>query len=271
MSGAAAGVSIGINVSPTPTNHGQQQSPEKALSPSKITTWLDCQARFFFSDVVGLKEPPSEKLALHRAITSTITAAICVPLDERADMAEDARTYALGQLRKELEPVEDRNEATETLQAQALLMTDAILPFVAQLQPGHVRHTLTGEIAGVPLHGVVDFEGLGGELIQFSVKPKRPSTLPGDKRRQLAIYATLAQSHTAKLCTITNTKTPQVVVKELDNVRDERAHLEQLLPVIQQQIGARLYTPNRGSMLCSKRNCAFARECEHEFGGHVAD
>jgi hypothetical protein len=31
------------------------------------------------------------------------------------------------------------------------------------------------------------------------------------------------------------------------------------------------YYPNRGSVLCSRRNCAFWRDCEREYGGTVAE
>jgi hypothetical protein len=40
-----------------------------------------------------------------------------------------------------------------------------------------------------------------------------------------------------------------------------------LYPLVQEGIRNGLYFPNRQSTLCSRRNCAFWRQCEREFGG----
>jgi hypothetical protein len=43
-----------------------------------------------------------------------------------------------------------------------------------------------------------------------------------------------------------------------------------LYPLVQDGIRSGLYFPNRRSMLCSRRNCAFWQQCEGEFGGQVS-
>jgi hypothetical protein len=44
---------------------------------------------------------------------------------------------------------------------------------------------------------------------------------------------------------------------------------EKLYPLVREAMREGLYLPNRSSKLCSYRHCAFAAECEFEFGGRV--
>ena len=44
---------------------------------------------------------------------------------------------------------------------------------------------------------------------------------------------------------------------------------ETMYPAVQQAIRDGRYLPNRNSPLCSRKNCAFWRECESEWGGEV--
>jgi hypothetical protein len=52
--------------------------------------------------------------------------------------------------------------------------------------------------------------------------------------------------------------------------RDLRA-TEVLYPLVQLGMRSGLYFPRRQSLLCSRRHCAFWRECEREYGGTIAE
>jgi hypothetical protein len=53
--------------------------------------------------------------------------------------------------------------------------------------------------------------------------------------------------------------------------RSPRGATEVLYPLVRDGIASGLYFPNRQSLTCSRRNCAFWRQCEPEFGGSVAE
>ena len=57
-----------------------------------------------------------------------------------------------------------------------------------------------------------------------------------------------------------------------DKRREEDVrHTETLYPMVRDAIQQGIYLPNRGSLLCSRRHCAFWRACEREFGGKVRE
>ena len=67
-----------------------------------------------------------------------------------------------------------------------------------------------------------------------------------------------------------------VKTKSVQIVRQSRQLSEQdyqatctLYPLAHDAMQTGPYMPNRLSMYCSRRHCAFWRQCEREFGGHV--
>jgi hypothetical protein len=52
---------------------------------------------------------------------------------------------------------------------------------------------------------------------------------------------------------------------------EERRYAERLYPMVQEAMRDGIYPPRRASPLCSRRYCGYWRECEREFGGHVAE
>ncbi len=47
--------------------------------------------------------------------------------------------------------------------------------------------------------------------------------------------------------------------------------MRSIYPLVQEGMQSGLYFPNRQSLLCSRRQCAFWRECQREFGGSVRE
>jgi hypothetical protein len=74
-----------------------------------------------------------------------------------------------------------------------------------------------------------------------------------------------------RLDTITKTKAVQLVQQSCDIGPDERRYAETLYPMVQEAMRDGIYTPRRGSPLCSRGYCGYWRECELEFGGRVAE
>jgi hypothetical protein len=74
-----------------------------------------------------------------------------------------------------------------------------------------------------------------------------------------------------RLDTVTKTKTVQLIQQNFKVEPDQRRLVESVFPMVQDAIRDGVYLPHRGSTLCSRRYSGYWRECEHEFGGRVAD
>jgi hypothetical protein len=72
-----------------------------------------------------------------------------------------------------------------------------------------------------------------------------------------------------RLDTLTKTKTVELVQQSCEIGPEERRYAETLHPMVQEAMRDGIYTPRRGSHLCSRRYCGYWRECEREFGGRV--
>jgi len=52
---------------------------------------------------------------------------------------------------------------------------------------------------------------------------------------------------------------------------EDRRFADALCPMVQESIRDGIYPPHRSRPMCSRRYCGYWLECEHEFGGRVAD
>jgi len=111
---------------------------------------------------------------------------------------------------------------------------------------------------------------VSGAIIDIKTAKKNPVGVRFGHRMQVATYRQLAPgaSGVGKVDTLVKTKTVQLVEQTFDvNEADVRA-TQVLYPLAQEAMRAGLYTPNRNSFLCSRKNCAFWAGCE-EYGGAV--
>jgi CRISPR/Cas system-associated exonuclease Cas4 (RecB family) len=149
-------------------------------------------------------------------------------------------------------------------------MLDLWLNQVApEISPAAVEVTLCGAIAGVEVHAIADVITTDGTVIDFKTASKKPAAIGADHAFQLTTYALLSHSTRARLVTITKTATPAVHQHtHLIEPADIR-YAESVYPLVSQAMQEGLYLPRRTSNLCSRKHCAFWRQCEHEFGGEV--
>jgi CRISPR/Cas system-associated exonuclease Cas4 (RecB family) len=122
----------------------------------------------------------------------------------------------------------------------------------------------------------------GGMLVDLKTASKKPAGISSSHALQLTTYAMLADQaaakvdppkrHTAaRLYTITKTKTPAVVQQTVEITEDDRRYAEFVYAHAQQQMRDGVITPRRSSNLCSKKHCAYWRECVAEYGGSVRE
>ena len=73
----------------------------------------------------------------------------------------------------------------------------------------------------------------------------------------------------ARLYTITKTKTPAVVQQTVEITAEDRAYAEYIYPAVQDGMRCGEVLPRRSSNLCSRKHCAYWRECQADYGGYV--
>ena len=90
---------------------------------------------------------------------------------------------------------------------------------------------------------------------------------------QLATYRQLLPATDAcvHIDNLIKTKTVQVVRQTLELTPEDLQITVVLYPLVREAMQTNTFLPNRLSLSCSRRHCAFWRQCEREFGGYVRD
>ena len=248
----------------------------EVLSPSQVNTFLTCPAKWYFRYLVGLNEPATGSLALGSAFHATLAANFRHKISAKQDAAVDemqalfAEEFALAMKEAELRDDEDADELES-------IGTTLIAVYLAEaspsIQPAAVELEVEGVIGGVRARGFLDLLDTEGRIIDCKTASRRPNGVSAEYGLQLATYVMIAPgaSGMCRLDTITKTKTAQLIQQNFKVGPDQRRLVESVFPMVQDAIRDGVYLPHRGSTLCSRRYCGYWRECEHEFGGRVAD
>jgi hypothetical protein len=77
------------------------------------------------------------------------------------------------------------------------------------------------------------------------------------------------QHNATRLYTITKTKTPAVVQQTVEITAEDRAYAEYIYPAVQEAARRGEVLPRRSSNLCSRKHCAYWRQCQADYGGEV--
>jgi len=248
----------------------------EVLSPSQATTYLACSAKWYFRYLVGLTEPTTGALALGKAFHGTLAQNFRQKMSTGRDMENGELSEAFTHewsLAIADAALRDDEDATE-LALTGKILVDAYLSKVARsVKPKAIEQTVQGEIAGVRVRGIVDLLDVDGCVFDFKTSSKRPNGISAEHCLQLTTYAMITPeaSGQCRLDTVTKTKTVNVVQQSYQISPDDRRFAETLYPMVQESIQDGIYLPHRSSPLCSRRYCGYWRECEREFGGHVAE
>jgi hypothetical protein len=222
----------------------------QVLSPSQVRAFVDCSARWWFKYGLELPEPKNSSLALGWAVF-------------RDEWLEHIR-----------ETVFAPEETPSAIAAMGERLLAKYMEEVApRIKPAVVECDVEGEIGGVRVRGRVDLVDRSGRIIDVKASARRPRAVAPDYAFQLATYAQIypKASGEARLDTLVRTQFVQVVPLAYRIAEHDLRATRVLYPLVQDGMRSGLYWPNRHSMLCSRRQCAFWRACEREFGGTVKD
>jgi hypothetical protein len=141
------------------------------------------------------------------------------------------------------------------------------------IEPAAVELDVAGEVGGVRVQGRVDLLDVEGRIIDVKTAARRPCGIPSAYAFQLAAYAQIkpGASGQAQLDTLVKTKTVQLIRDSYCVGEADQLATQVLYPLVQCGIRSGLYFPNRQCIACSRRHCAFWKQCEGDFGGMVKE
>jgi hypothetical protein len=244
------------------------------LSPTQVRTFLNCSARWWFKYGLSIPEKKTSGLALGTAVHRAIE----VNFREKLDSKEDLDTLGVVALFREAwheqaqqtEFRADEDPATIGKLGEQLVAKymDEAAPWI---QPAAVELDVAGEIGGVPVRGRVDLIDEEGCIVDVKTAARKPSGIAPGYAFQLATYRqiTPCASGEVRLDTLVKTKTVQLVQQAYTVGAQDIGAVEVMYPLVRDGIAGGLYFPNRQSFSCSRRNCAYWRDCEREFGGTI--
>lgn len=246
------------------------------LSPTQVRCFMDCHARWWFKYNLKEPDPPNGNLALGRAVHWALTQNFLQKVETYEDLplsgvlALFRESWAQERDQAEFRDDEEPSElglAGEGLVAKYL---DEIAPVI---EPAAVELHVEGEIGGVRVQGFIDILDVEGRIIDIKTAKATPSRIEPMNRFQIATYSQLAPASSGKgrIDNLVKTKTPKVVLQSFEVTPEDLRATQTLYLRAGQAMRTEHYIPNRLSMFCSRRHCAYWRICECEWGGEVPE
>jgi RecB family exonuclease len=248
----------------------------EVLSPSQVSLFLNCPAKWMFRYLLDLKDPGTAATATGKAFHETIAHNFRQKQETACDLPLSECLEFFGSvLGRELEQIKLRKD--EHPMGLLELGTTMVSKYLAEaaplIQPAAVESRVSGIIGGVRVSGYVDLLDAEGRLIDSKSAIKPIKGIEHDHRLQLTSYAMITPAATGacRLDTVTKGKTVALVQKSFCVCERDRQYAEIVYPMVQDSIREGIFLPRRGGSLCSKRHCGYWRICEREYGGSVRD
>jgi RecB family exonuclease len=246
------------------------------LSPTQVRCFMDCHARWWFKYNLRQPDPPNGNLALGRAVHWSLTQNFLQKVETYEDLplagvlALFRESWARERDQAEFRDDEEPSQLGFSGEGLVAKYLDEVAPAI---EPAAVELHVEGEIGGVRVQGFIDILDVDGRIIDIKTAKARPSSIEPMNRFQIATYSQLspAASGKGRLDILVKTKTPKVVLQSFDVSREDVRATQTIYARAGQAMRSEHYMPNRLSMFCSRRHCAYWRSCECEWGGEVPE
>ncbi len=248
----------------------------QVLSPTQVRCFMDCHARWWFKYTLKQPDPPNGNLALGRAVHWALTQNFVQKVETYEDLpvtgvlALFREAWALASDQAEFRDDEDPSELARTGAALVSKYLDEVAPAV---EPAAEELHVTGEIGGVWVQGFIDVLDVEGRIIDIKTAKASPASIEPMNRFQVATYSQLERTASGKgrLDVLVKSKTPKIVLQSFDVTENDLRATQTIYARASQAMQSEFYIPNRLSMFCSRRHCAYWRICECEWGGEVPE
>jgi CRISPR/Cas system-associated exonuclease Cas4 (RecB family) len=250
--------------------------PGDILSPSQVSSIMDCAYRWHAKYKQQMPEPPTSSQILGRAVHAALAANFEQKCDSKADLplpgvlAVYREAWSVLTQEMEFHDAEDPDELGKTGEALVAKYMEEAAP---RIEPAAVEMRVEGVIAGVNVTGYIDLLDVAGCVIDIKTAKSRPSSIHPMHRFQVATYRYLTQwaRGSGRIDTLVKTKNPQLIQQTFSVSDQELRAIHTIYPEAQALMRGSVHLPNRQSMLCSRRHCAYWRHCEQKWGGEVPE
>lgn len=248
--------------------------PARILSPSQVSTYLGCQFKWWARYGLGLPSPRTAALALGSAVHAAIAENYRQKIETKRDLAEAGVVAVYREAwGREFDGVElrDEEDAGGLVRMGEAMVKKYIDEAAPRVEPAAVELRVEGEVGGVRVQGIVDVVEVDGTIVDIKTSAKSPSDVGADHRFQAATYVQLTPgaSGAARIETLTKTKEVKFVSQAFTVNGADLMSTTVMYPLVAEGMRSGLYMPNRNSNRCSRKDCAYWRRCEQEFGGRV--
>ena len=250
--------------------------PGDILSPSQVSSIMDCAYRWHAKQVLKMPEPPTSNQILGRAVHAALAANFEQKCNTKVDLpvigvlAVFRDAWAVLSAETEFHDAEDPVELGKTGGALVSKYMEEAAP---RIEPAAVELRVEGAIAGVRVTGYIDLLDVHGCVIDIKTAKARPSSISPMHRFQVATYRYLTNraGGSGRIDTLVKTKSPQLIQQSFSITEQELRAIHTIYPEAQALMRGDIHLPNRQSMLCSRRHCAYWRHCERKWGGEVPE
>jgi CRISPR/Cas system-associated exonuclease Cas4 (RecB family) len=255
----------------------RDERPGDELSPSQLTTYMECPARWAFRKVWGIDEPGTVASAMGRAVHEATGHAHNVQIASGAILpAEHAVDVFRASWREESKAVQftarhDPDELRERGSALVAKYMAEVAPFIDPAG-AEVKLPAGAEIGGVRVRGRLDLIESNGRIRDTKTICRKPGGMLTAHRVQLTIYAMAMPGASGAIAVDYLVKTknkPQLVTIEDRITHSDELLATTLLQSAQKGMRSGVYLPNRCADSCNRLMCGFADLCESEYGGRV--
>lgn len=257
----------------TPTEDWQ---PAEVLSPTQVTQFLHCPAKWYFRYFLGLEEVATTATALGKAFHEAIAQNFRHKIETHTDLPlAHGLEYFRSALGRHLETVaiERGTHPVEAMDLGCVMLEKYLCEAAPLIQPRVVETRVAGAIGGVKVRGYVDLMDNDGRIIDTKSALKQIPGISHDHRFQLTSYVMITPeaSGACRLDTVTKGRTVKLAQKSFQVEAADRRYAETIYPMVQESIRDGIFLPRRSGALCSRKYCGYWRSCEREFGGVVRD
>ena len=184
----------------------------EVLSPSQVSLFLNCPAKWMFRYLLDLKDPGTAATALGKAFHETIAHNFQQKQETACDLPLAECLEVFGNvLGRELEQVKLQKDEhpMELLELGTTMVAKYLGEAAPLIQPAAVESRVAGIIGGVRVSGYVDLLDAEGRLIDSKSAIKPIKGIAHDHRLQLTSYAMITPAATGacRLDTVTKGKT----------------------------------------------------------------
>ena len=165
--------------------------PGDVLSPSQVSSIMDCAYRWHAKQVLKMPEPSTSNQILGRAVHAALAANFEQKCDTKVDLpvvgvlAVYREAWAVLTEGMEFHDAEDPDALGKTGEA---LVSKYMEEAETRIEPAAVEMRVEGVISGVRITGFIDLLDVDGCVIEIKTAKARPSSINPMHRFQVATY-----------------------------------------------------------------------------------